>query len=150
MLDANGFARRLDVALRARHVGKMYALAVALGIDESALSRWRRGKSMSIDNLLRLTRHLNVSVDWLLTGAGSMDGPERDPASSWQCEMIADLATLDPETRGCLGDLTRNLADARRIAPPAPCDGRGPASRSPPRKSPAALARGPAPVRSAQ
>lgn len=114
MDDACGFADRLDVALRARRIGKMYALAVALGIDESALSRWRRGKPISVGNLIRLTRHLRISIDWLLTGSGSMEVERGDAAEVWQSELIADLASLDPPMRQRLTDLTRHLAQARR------------------------------------
>lgn len=119
MHDPDGFARRLDVALRARRIGKMYALAVALGIDESALSRWRRGRSISVDNLIRLSRHLDVSIDWLLTGTGSMEPAAADPAAGRRQEIAADFAALDPATCEHLAGLMRHLAAARRAGPTA-------------------------------
>ncbi len=115
MHDPDGFARRLDLALRVRRIGKMYALAVALDIDGSALSRWRRGKPISVGSLVRLCRHLRVSIDWLLTGTGAMELPEPAAAEAWQAEVVADLAALDPAIRGRLADLIGRLAAARRI-----------------------------------
>ncbi len=115
MHDPDGFACRLDLALRARRIGKMYALAVALGVDGSALSRWRRGKPISIDSLIRLAHHLGVSIDWLLTGAGAMDSPGAAAVATWQSEVVADLAALDPAIRERLADLIRRLAAARRV-----------------------------------
>ncbi len=115
MQDPDGFARRLDLALRARRIGKMYALAVALGVDGSALSRWRRGRPISVDSLVRLAHHLGVSIDWLLTGAGLMDPPGAAAVETWQSEVIADLGALDPAIRERLSDLIRRLAAARRV-----------------------------------
>jgi transcriptional regulator with XRE-family HTH domain len=115
MHDPDGFARRLDLALRTRRIGKMYALAVALGVDESALSRWRRGKPISVGSLVRLCRHLRVSIDWLLTGSGSMEAAEPCAVEAWRSEIVADLASLDPTIRDRLADLIGRLADARRV-----------------------------------
>lgn len=115
MHDPDGFARRLDLVLKARRIGKMYALAVALGIDESALSRWRRGKPISVGNIVGLCRHLRVSIDWLLTGTGSMDAAAPDAADRWRSEIVADLASLDPVIRDRLTDLVGRLAEARRV-----------------------------------
>ncbi len=115
MHDPDGFARRLDQVLKARRIGKMYALAVALGIDGSALSRWRRGKPISVDSLVRLSRHLRVSIDWLLTGTGSMDATEPPTGEAWQSEIVANLASLDPTIRDRLSDLIGRLAESRRV-----------------------------------
>lgn len=65
---------RLDQALKARKVRKSYALAVEIGVDESAISRWRRGRTISLDNAVKLCDALDVSLDWLLTGRGHIDG----------------------------------------------------------------------------
>lgn len=71
--DASAWATRLDEALRYRRIGKLQALAAELGVDESAISRWRRGPAISIANAVRLSRILDVSMDWLFTGRGHID-----------------------------------------------------------------------------
>lgn len=65
-----GWTERLDHALKVRRVHKLHALAVELGVDESAVSRWRRSRSISLDNAVNLCRVLDVSLDWLVTGRG--------------------------------------------------------------------------------
>jgi hypothetical protein len=69
--DRRGFGARLNEALRARGVRKLYPLAIELGVDESALSRWRKGGAISLDSAIRLAEHLDVSLDW-------PDRPRRD------------------------------------------------------------------------
>lgn len=64
---------RLAYALRVRKVRKLQALAFELGVDESALSRWKRGRSISLDNAVGLSRALDASLDWLVMGRGHID-----------------------------------------------------------------------------
>lgn len=93
-----GWNERLDQALKARRVHKSYALAVELGVDESAISRWRRGRSISLDNAVRLGQALDVSLDWLLTGRGHIDAHKDEEAK------------LDRLTRGLLAELSEDRA----------------------------------------
>ncbi|MDI1328365.1 MAG: helix-turn-helix transcriptional regulator [Brevundimonas sp.] len=71
--EASAWAERLGEALRQRRIGKLQALAAELGVDESAISRWRRGPAISIANAIRLSQTLDVSLDWLVTGRGHID-----------------------------------------------------------------------------
>jgi transcriptional regulator with XRE-family HTH domain len=64
---------RLRQALRSRRVRKLHALAVDIGVDQSAISRWRKGYAISLPNAIALSQALDVSLDWLMTGRGSMD-----------------------------------------------------------------------------
>ncbi|AQR60924.1 hypothetical protein BZG35_04095 [Brevundimonas sp. LM2] len=88
-----GWEERFAQALEARAVHKSYALAVELGVDESAISRWRRGRSISLDNAVNLSRALDVSLDWLLTGRGHIDGHRDDdtPVSRGIRELLSEL-----------------------------------------------------------
>ena len=88
---------RLDQALRARQVRKSYALAVELGVNESAISRWRRGRSISLDNAVKLCHALDVSLDWLLTGRGHIDS-HRDQDANLN-RLSRDLLVELPEDR---------------------------------------------------
>ena len=64
---------RLEEALRIRRISKMYALSIEIGVNESAISRWRRGAPITTDNLIKLCNILNISADWLLLGRGNID-----------------------------------------------------------------------------
>jgi len=73
----------------------MAALAADLGVDESAISRWRRGDAMALTSAVRLCEVLDISIDWLLLGRG---GPERhkDCASEAEQRLIDLIHTLPP------------------------------------------------------
>lgn len=47
---------------------KLFALAHDLGVSQSAISRWRSGGNISLENLTRLCDRLHVSADWVLLG----------------------------------------------------------------------------------
>jgi transcriptional regulator with XRE-family HTH domain len=72
-VGAEELSNRLNQALQKRGIRKMYALAVDLGVDESAISRWRRGGPISLTHVVDLCRYLDVSLDWLLMGRGTLD-----------------------------------------------------------------------------
>lgn len=75
------FGRRLREALEQRGIHKLYPLALEIGVDESAISRWRSGHTISLANAVRLAVHLDISLDWLLTGRGHLNShlpPQED------------------------------------------------------------------------
>lgn len=91
---------RLKVALQAREIGKHYALAVELGVHESAISRWQKGRSISVPHLIALCQTLDISIDWLLTGQGSMMQhklPSVDSAEATRI-LFQDIARKDVAT----------------------------------------------------
>jgi transcriptional regulator with XRE-family HTH domain len=63
-----GFGDRLRLAMRRAGHRKLAALALELGVTESSLSRWCAGHEISLANAVALSRCLNVSLDWLVTG----------------------------------------------------------------------------------
>lgn len=56
-----------------RDLSKLYALAVALNVTEGAVSRWRSGGKITLENTIALCEFLDISSDWLLMGRGTMD-----------------------------------------------------------------------------
>ncbi len=64
---------RIREALTARGVRKQQALAAELKVHESAVTRWKENKQISLDNAVALAAALDVSLDWLLLGRGTMD-----------------------------------------------------------------------------
>jgi transcriptional regulator with XRE-family HTH domain len=69
----NSRGARIKQALDMRGVRKQHALASALGVHESAITRWKEDGAMSLDKAIALCRELDVSADWLLLGIGHMD-----------------------------------------------------------------------------
>ncbi len=96
---------RLQQALRRRGVRKLYALAVEIGIDQSAISRWRKGLPISLRNAVALCRALDISLDWLMTGRGMIEG-----------HRITMSAPIDLAAHVLFGNLTPNEAMAIRNA----------------------------------
>lgn len=71
------FASRLASAVE-RDGRTKGAIALSMGIHPPALSRWLGGVIPDPDNLSKLAKALNVSVQWLLTGDGN--GVNEEPA----------------------------------------------------------------------
>ena len=69
----SGMGESLTFALEQRRVRKLYALAVEIGVDESALSRWKKDGAISLPSAARLSQALDVSLDWLILGRGHID-----------------------------------------------------------------------------
>ena len=67
------FGGRLTMAMRLRDNYKATALACALGVNESAVSRWKRGGPITLAHAIGLCDALDISMDWLIRGIGSPD-----------------------------------------------------------------------------
>ncbi|PZO05260.1 MAG: transcriptional regulator [Alphaproteobacteria bacterium] len=109
---------RLDHALKLRRVRKLHALAVELGVDESAVSRWRRSPAISLANAVNLCRTLDISLDWLLTGRGHILAHRSDATLTerFALEVFTDL----PEARAAEA-IEALILLARAVGP---CSGR--------------------------
>jgi plasmid maintenance system antidote protein VapI len=59
--------------MEARGVRKQHALAFQLKVHESAITRWKANRSLSLDNAIAVCAALDISLDWLLLGRGTMD-----------------------------------------------------------------------------
>lgn len=93
-----------------RKIPKAYALAVEIGVDESCISRWRKGGSISIKNAIELCRALDVSLDWLLTGRGHVDQHRDLTVSRHEYGVIQQLRThidMDRSHTDVLGFVVR-------------------------------------------
>ena len=64
---------RICEAMEQRNLSKLYAVAVALDVTESAVCRWRKNGRITVENIIALCELLDVSTDWLLLGRGTMD-----------------------------------------------------------------------------
>ncbi len=95
MVDDRG--RRLRIAMKARGVYKQYSLAVDLGVDQSTLSRWSKGGSLTLQHALKLSEALDVSLDWILLGRGCMEHHKKRPILNGEWEIIQMLRQLDDD-----------------------------------------------------
>ncbi|MBZ7924354.1 helix-turn-helix domain-containing protein [Ensifer adhaerens] len=64
---------RLKVALEAKGVKKQMAFAAQIGVNDSVVSRWKRGQKLTLQNAVRICQALDISLDWLVLGRGTMD-----------------------------------------------------------------------------
>ena len=101
----------MELALKLRRVGKLYALAVEIGVDESAISRWRKGGQIAMRNAVELSAALDVSLDWLITGRGDLDAHHGVRFSA----AAALLDELTPAEAERVRRLLLRLADALAI-----------------------------------
>jgi len=79
---------RLSEAIKGRGITKMLSLALDLRVHESAISRWRRDGAMTLDNAVRLSEVLDVSLDWLILGRGDMDRHKTTPPHPEEADLI--------------------------------------------------------------
>lgn len=80
---------RIRQALTERAVHKQQALAAELNVHESAITRWKEGKPISLDNAVAFGAVLDVSLDWLLLGRGTIDGHRSISAADQVLRHIA-------------------------------------------------------------
>jgi transcriptional regulator with XRE-family HTH domain len=57
----------------ARGHAKAAGLAAQIGVTESAISRWKSGRPITLANAIALHHALSVSLDWLLCGEGPFE-----------------------------------------------------------------------------
>jgi plasmid maintenance system antidote protein VapI len=113
---------RLRLAMDARGVRKQHAFAFQLKVHESAITRWKANRSLSLDNAIAVCAALDISLDWLLLGRGTMDfhkvsdkknadNEEKYPVAPFR--QLSQLLTQQTST--CLQALIRSLlADLAR------------------------------------
>ena len=65
--------KRLKFALKSRGVEKQLALAVELEVHQSAITRWKDDGPISLESACRLCVALDISMDWLMLGRGSLE-----------------------------------------------------------------------------
>lgn len=107
---------RLREAMRQSGYAKQYAFAVALVVNESTVTRWLANGPMSLDHSAKVCLVLDISLDWLVLGRGTMHshkvtpGDLRDPVM----ERIQDLYDeLRPESKRHLDGLIQSLRERK-------------------------------------
>jgi hypothetical protein len=107
---------RLRLAMDARGVRKQQAFAFQLKVHESAITRWKANRSFSLDNAIAVCAALDISLDWLLLGRGTMDFHKLSDAEAEQNEESHLVAAfkhisqlLTQQTSACLQSLILSL-----------------------------------------
>ena len=93
----NSWGQRFETALKRRNVPKLYVLALEVGVDQSAISRWKQGMSITMGNAVKLCEELDISLDWLMMGRGTIDMHKSEPPDQVWKDVDDFIANLSPE-----------------------------------------------------
>jgi len=83
--------KRLKQAMRMRGRRKAMALAAELNISPAAITKWKQGHAMSVDNACNLAKSLDISLDWLLLGRSGPDAFRSAGLSVPELEFIEKM-----------------------------------------------------------
>ncbi|WP_234826898.1 helix-turn-helix domain-containing protein [Rhodopseudomonas palustris] len=76
-------------AMQLRGMTKQHALAHAMGVNESTITRWKNNGPISVEHAVLLCNTLDVSLDWFLAGRGRIDGHKLTaPADSVDSSLL--------------------------------------------------------------
>jgi hypothetical protein len=107
---------RLRLAMDARGVRKQQAFAFQLKVHESAITRWKANRSLSLDNAIAVCAALDISLDWLLLGRGTMEFHKvcaSKPAQNEESHLVTPFKHLSQlltqQTSACLQSFILSL-----------------------------------------
>lgn len=101
---------RLRVAIQQRGMGKLSVVACAVGVTESAVSRWRSGGAMTLGNVVTICQTLDISADWFVLGRGHMDMHMSGSVRGFP-HIARHIAKLSPRARQQLNHFLAALVD---------------------------------------
>lgn len=108
--NKHAIADRIIKSLEYAQVKKVSALALELGVDESAISRWKKTGNISLKNTQKLCAVLDISMDWLILGRGCIQQHKNHSESNSECETISNMTNIEPEiiksVMGLIGKFT--------------------------------------------
>jgi len=83
--------KRIREAISRGKFRKVHALAAELNVSVAAVSRWQNGGHTSLESACALAELLDVSLDWMLLGRGTMDGHRNGAISATELLWIMAL-----------------------------------------------------------
>lgn len=104
---------RLREAMIIRGNRKAMALAAELEISPAAITKWKQGHAMSVDNACSLARSLEVSLDWLLMGRNSPEWLQPDQLSDLERVLIEKLRMRSKRVMRLIINLISELPEYR-------------------------------------
>ena len=102
---------RIQLAMRERSFTKLSALAAAVGVTESAISRWCHDGTITTENVVNLCTILDISIDWLLLGRGHMGHGVVGAAGD--ADIARMMERMSPRAREHLVQLLDAICNAR-------------------------------------
>ena len=81
---------------------KTISLAYELGVSEPAISQWKNGKPISLENACELALVLDVSLDWLLLGRCEHDIHKKLPTKTSHTSLVLALEATPPKVQKAL------------------------------------------------
>lgn len=103
---------RLRMAMQAHGLSKLSAMAAAVGVSDSAISRWCHDGPMTLENVVALSEVLEVSIDWLLLGRGPMQQHDI-VASTCHPQIARAVAQMKPHVREHLSRFLSTVQEER-------------------------------------
>jgi transcriptional regulator with XRE-family HTH domain len=104
---------RIRIAIQQRGVRKLAALAAEIGVTEGALTRWRQGGPMSLENGIRFCQVLDISLDWLAMGRAHSDHHKEQQLDQDRLRLLMALDALPPGSDVQLAKLLEHIATGR-------------------------------------
>lgn len=101
--------RRIREAISRGKFRKVHALAAELDVSVAAVSRWQNGGHTSLESACALADLLDVSLDWLLLGRGTMDWHRNSAISPTELQMVLALRNRSAATRSNLVGLVESI-----------------------------------------
>ncbi|KAA1184681.1 helix-turn-helix transcriptional regulator [Rhizobium tropici] len=83
--------KRVREAISRRQIRKVHALAAELNVSVAAVSRWQNGGHTSLESACALAQLLDVSLDWLLLGRGTMEWHRDSTISQTELQWVLAL-----------------------------------------------------------
>jgi transcriptional regulator with XRE-family HTH domain len=104
-LSSQGQGNWLSYAMRKRNVSNKQ-LALEIGVDISAISKWRLGKvAIAKRNLGKVCAALGISIGWLIAGEGSMEQGKASLDVSYLIQLIKELIKQIVVVQAALGHI---------------------------------------------
>ncbi|MCD0421569.1 helix-turn-helix domain-containing protein [Rubrivivax sp. JA1024] len=92
---------RMIEAMQLRGMTKQHALAHAMGVNESTITRWKNNGPISVDHAVLLCNTLDVSLDWFLAGRGRIDAHK----------PVATCDSVDTSLLNCVRQAEARMSD---------------------------------------
>jgi transcriptional regulator with XRE-family HTH domain len=108
-------------AMQWRGMTKQHALAYAMGVNESTITRWKNNGPISVDHLVLLCKTLDISVDWFLNGTGAIEAPRpsREKVEAVESSLLSCMrraeAAMTEQSRALLISFIDSLLPGRPI-----------------------------------
>jgi transcriptional regulator with XRE-family HTH domain len=94
--------KRIREAMSRSNIRKIHAVAAELKVSVAAVSRWQNGGHTSLESACALASLLDVSLDWLLLGRGTIDRHEDTSISTTELEWVRAFRSRSTTIQSCL------------------------------------------------